>query len=410
LPKARFAGIFGASQGNHVLGSGSTAAGVTFVAGPKVQFDGSQAHDWLPRSNGSMSNPAGWSRYCWMYQFSYTISTGTVGSAHYVFRRGNDTTRNLCIMEKTDRDLEIYLDNTLMLTWTPSAEHHIYITIYNATIGAGGTLAIGEEAWLTIWIDKTLVLNVRHTMSMALNPANGVPFFGETSAISGSSSLVWNIGNYVAGYTDRDDLLGKVTAKNWGWTTGGTPYTGYNESNKSTGTDAAALIDEIPPNGSGTTDSDYYDVLDATSKRNQTSDLADSLLAAGDVAYGLIQKVWDRDVSASKVANSSAIIHDGTNVIAQGMVSYSGITSYAEHTLSGFSPIIWDTAPDGAEWSAKTNTYLDGLEAGVRSDTSSDTNATIRVSTIVMEAAIVLSGDTISNPDDPPSTRRIFIC
>lgn len=484
--KSALAGLCGAFQGNHKLGSVLWPAGVTGVAGPKLQFDGSQDHEWRPRGFGAPGNPTGYSRIAWFFQFPYTISTGTVGTAHWIFSRNSaaaGTADLLGIKEKTDRDLEFYLDSTLMLTWTPSAEHHIYIILMKS--GGGASLAAGEEAWLTVLIDKTVVLNIRHTMSAALNPTNGPPYFGEQSAISGSSSLVWNIGHYNAGFTDWDDPIGKITDTEWALTLAGSPV--WNQSTKSTGTDAAALVDERPPAGSGTTDSDYYKQIPNTTGIYQTMPLADNLLGAGDTLLAVNVKVWDRAAATGKNATprvvlletaATALINDidgitsgetsitydnaggqrpvnygyiriddassggeemwvtadsgtvltvtraqnGTTAASHAnnetirwfahlaLTTLSGITSYAEHVASA-GVNIFDKAPDNTVLSGKANAYLNTLEVGVGLLRSSDNTADLRVDAVLVEAAIVLSGDDIAALDDPPSTgRRIFIC
>ena len=394
----------------------NTALGVTKDAGATLntttdrwEMDTSAAHSLNGRALGSPGNPTGYGDLTFVVGMSVRFDSGTVVHGHYLYRDSvaNSTHYGYKYSESAGViTIEfVYADVSQGTVIFPVAENHRLLVFCDATV------ANGNSTPFTVVLDSTVEINVTATNNTGstIDISNGAGTWGESSGIA-SSTVVISVWDAFAGFTDRDDPVGHLTKTHWPLSTGVTPPTGYDEGTKSSGTDAAALVDERPPNGTGTTDSDEFTLIDGTGTRLQAVALGNSLLAAGDILMGLQVILWDRGTSQSKVVSSKCGFHDGTTYTPasdegedQGsLVSLTGITSYAEHLAGGNEGIFATLAPDGAQLSAKGNTYLDGMFCVVEALGSSDNNASLRVSTVIVEALIEASGDGLDALDDPP--------
>lgn len=412
--------IFGASAGNHSLGSQTKEAGVSFAAGVGT-CDCSQAHTWQPRGPDSVTAtvaPAGYTKLSQVYGFdlsrdSVAASASRTKVTTTIAAAGGVAVFEL--IEDTSRVWTFRISGTLIPgSYTPpdGNRHHVQIWVTKVSGGSYlSTWSASDTLWVTIKIDGTIQFNDVITASGPIASV-GSPIFGQSSAVGNSPSFTF--ANVSGGYSDRAAPLGKVTVKEWTFTTGAGTPAGHDQSTKSTGTDAAALVDERPPAGSGTTDVDWYQLIDDGTHLSQHSALANTLLAAGDLMYGAALKIWMRQNTSGKLTGAAAQMHDGTNNSRSGANALiSGQTSYAEDLFTndggvtngggGSQDALFFAAPDAAAWSGKNNTYLDGCYAGAYMN-GATANASVFIDAIVVEAAIVLSADAASALSDPGVT------
>lgn len=406
------------SAGDHALGSSLKEAGCTVTSGV-LSFDTTVAHRWSPLGQSNVFSPtppAGYTNLACGFMFVLQRS-GTPGATHTIMQCWGDGTAYsadaIKITEDTSGVWSFIVAGVRLGTYTPSVstDYHIMFYVTNMKVGTPDKSQwnAGDLLWATVVIDKTVLFNESITATSiggpGGNPMLGVPVFGESAGIGGSG--VFKVSHFLSFYSDRANPLGKVTAAQWTWRLGVTPPTGYDDATKSTGTDGAAVVDEVPPGGSGTTDGDYYDLTNGASETQQVNALAQNILSAGDVLYAVINKVWERTATTGKISGIGAALHDGTNFAQKGGAALTGPTSYAETTFGNAGCAIWSTAPDAALWSAKANAYLNGCYAGTYAP-GTNSSANNRMDAIIIETAIVKSGDAISALADPVTT-QVFV-
>lgn len=392
--------------GNVAWGTSTKDAGVTFVTTPTppagmggwYELNTAAAHRLTPRGHGSIDNPTGFGTPYWCEQGWLRYDTGDVVDGHYLVR-DNTTTSDEYAVKYADGELTIIYGGQTVGTIPVSPD-----TDYHLMVFMPPTASVSASCRVIALLDKTVVLDETVTASQSVNRTNNAPTFGEAALIT-SSTVKWYVGGWHGGFTDLDDPIGKLTTREWSLHLGQTPF--YNEGTKSTGTDAAALVDERPPNGSGTTDSDYFHIIDAANAEDQSVELVNTLLGSGEVVHAIKTQIWDRGFVSGKAANVDHLYLDTTNTVKTALVSFVTATSYAEHTRPSGAPVLVSTAPDGAQLRAKDNTYLDLVEVGASMNAGSDVNAAVRVSTLLVEVAIVADGDDVTLEE--AAARRIFI-
>lgn len=409
---AKLTALFGGSAGNHTLGAQLKEAGVSIASGA-FTFDTTQAHRLQPTGwvgAGEPTQPTGYTKLCSGWSFLFTRSSGTIDASHKIVsaaRFTGDDPDQMTMREETDGKLTFVIAGQTVGTYTPTGEHHIIMLASRASDN-NAAWAGDDAVWATVIVDKTVIINTTVLATRDGSPQRGAPVFGESAAI-GASANSFIVKQFAQFYTDRSNPIGKITVGQWTWRLGITPPVNNDQGTKSTGTDGAALIDEVPPGGSGTTDGDYYDVNNAATAQWQVNALAQNILSAGDVLYAVIVKPWERTATTDKLAGIGAALHDGTNRVGIGGNALTGPTSYAETIFGNEGCAIWNTAPDATAWSGKANAYLNGCFAGTEAP-GTNTSANNRVDAIIVETGIVLSADTISALSDPPTaTRRIFV-
>lgn len=409
---AKLYGIFAGAAGDHALGSATKDAGVT-VSGGVLTFDRSKSHNWQPRGpDGTTATtaPAGYTKLAVFYGFE--IARDSVApAASYVKAQTNGPTPAFQLTEDTSRVWTFKVAGTSIPgSYTPPDSNRHHVLIYITKVSGGSYLSTwspSDTLWVTILVDKSIQFNDAVTASTSNAVGVKCPTFGQTA--TDANSPTFTVKNVAFGYSDRSNPIGKVTCKEWGFSLGVAPPAGHDQSVKSTGTDAAALVDERPPGGSGTTDVDWYQLIDDGTHLSQHSALTNTLLAAGDAMYGAVLKQWSRQNTSSKLSGAAGQMHDGTtNKRNGGNALVTGPTSYAEVLFAsdgggGSQDDLYFLAPDGNAWGGKTNTYLDGCFAGCYMNGAS-ANASIFIDALLVEVAVVLSGDSISAIADPGTT------
>jgi hypothetical protein len=330
-------------------------------------------------------------------------ASGTIGATHTIVGwagYGGNAADAIKITEAVGGVRTFTVGGVSIGTYTPSGTQHIEIIVSKFAAGVyESSWASGDRIWVTVLIDKVITYNVQITATANGAPNYGVPILGETAGIGGAATI--DIDHMAWGYTDRANPIGKIAVGQWAWRLGVTPPTGYDEGAKSTGADGAAVVDETPPGGTGTTDGDYYDFVDdGSTVDNQVNALAQNILSAGDVLYAVGLKAWARTATSSKLTAIGGQLHDGTTASPIAGSTLTGPTSYAETIFGNPGQAVWNTAPDSAAFSGKANAYLNGMFAGTY-QSNITLNANMRVDALLVETAIVLSGDAISAIADP---------
>lgn len=403
--------IYGAFAGDHSFGTTTKEAGVVCSGGTITLTTGS-AHAIAPRVTPSVTSP-GFAAAYMVTQFNLGQDSATPGATHAAFRaQGTDV---CSVRMDTSGNWLFYVGGVLAYTYTPTGTHHVYL-IYGKDGGWAQTVArswaVSDTVRLVVIIDKVVKYNGTQTATeAATNLQNSALTFGQSTTVSGGSTYTLSAIHH--GQTTLTNPIGKLTSAEWtmvansgsGGDSGGVPYTGYDSSVKSTGTDAKALVDERPPAGSGTTDADEYQLTNNGTNLKQLVALADTLLSAGDVLYAYHINIWDRAVGSAKSNSTYLLMHDGTNVVQDVLAVLAAPTSYAYHARNAGGNTIYTTAPDGAVLTGKTNTYLDTIQVGLEMNTGSTANAVLKCDCMVIEIAKVASGDDITI-----TSRRIFIC
>jgi hypothetical protein len=416
---------YGANCGDHVLGSEIKDAGATVAAGV-VRLARNQSHRWAPRGpNGSdsLNLPAGYTKPAGVVMFRMKReSVAPAATVNKVRSYRSQTvnpgvTSGYAVVETTARKWRFTVAGTAIPgEYDPGDDnlHHvmIWVTMVDGPTYADGWIA-SNTLWVTILVDKTVWFNQAITAaagssSQAFGIEGTIPLFGDS--VTDANGSTFDVDDVFVCYSDRANPIGKVTVDYWRFTLGQAPPAGFDQSVKSAGADAAALVDERPPAGSGTTDADYYQLIDDGTHLKQQSRLDTSpILVAGDVPYMVQVRIWDRQNTSSKTSGIVAEMHDGTNARRNGgNVLINGPSSYAENLQSGeggtdggaSQSARFNVAPDGNPWSAKDNTYLTGCYAGCRMN-GVTANASILVDAIVCEIAIVKNGDAIAALPDP---------
>lgn len=411
----QFSVLHGCSGGDHAIGSVLKEAGVTVTIG-LLQFTTTSAHRFRPTAPVSApSPPAGLYHPAAFLQCTLTRTNGTgggesIGANHKIVHTNADaggagSETDFQILEKTTGDWDIYVAGAVRYTHTPTqgVAYHIEMICGLASAAATGySWANGASVVAVVIIDGVVVYNAVVTAATGGSPLfnNGaapteVLTFGESAGIGGTA--VFRVDSISMGFTDLWRPIGQVAVFEWALSLGVTPPTGYDQAFKSTGTDAAALIDERPPNGSGVIDSDYYDIVEGGSQVKQVSALADTLLSAGDVLYAVRHLQWSRSYVGTKVFSFLMILHDGTNVAGLSDVLATSPSNYIEEVLRspGTNAVIHHTAPDARPWWEKANGYLDGMFIGNDVDPASAADSGGKVSTIIAESAVILSGNDV---------------
>lgn len=385
-------------------GDGTEVQAVTTPTPPKgvtycIQFDSDAGQDygWIPFATGGGRALSG-TKAAHVVMFYVRRDAGTINGETWVWNSratsGTDADKkSQCgVLINTSGDLEFYYDGTLQGTVTLADNTWTHIAVFYPGVST-------DHQSFTVLKDRTVEINVSVTFT-----GGGAEWvgenFGSDTKVTGNTMLFF-LCHIVHGRTTRDDPIGQMTVKEWALTTPGAPA--FDEGTKSSGSDAAPLVDERPPAGDGETDVDDYFVKDAASNRDQTVEVVNTLLATGDKLVAYVLWIWDRSHALTKIINSKAMFYDGTTLQTELLVSLSGVTSYATHDQSGNICPGDLEAPDGNDLQGKANSYLDNMEFGTRAETSSDADAVLRVATLVVEAGIVLSGETISALADPPA-------
>lgn len=382
------------ASGDSTLGNQTKFPGAT-IASNTVTLDPSNAsgHAFRPRNGDASVGP--WSG-AWLadsYQFVLANGTGTIGSPHYLMRVATSGADGyVSIRRTTTGNWEFIVNSVTIYTQIPTGPHHIHWIFANANKTSGGSMNAGAPTMhVALYIDKQLVYQSTATWSgtdinMAFTPTYGGVFVAGTTMNFTVQHFVWLQEEWGA-------PIGKLTVVEWPLHTGQTPYASYDEAVKSAGADAAALVDERPPAGASgsTVDVDWYEIQNVIGGAfdNQTSDLTDNILPAGATFYGILSRHWTRSRDSSKVINSKALLHDGTNVAQINCFSLSGVTGYQEQSASGSAVFSHKLAPDGAEWPTKSNTYLNALEVGQGFASGGNT----LIDCILVEICYVMPGD-----------------
>ena len=411
--------LYGGSAGDHDLGSTLKELGVSVAGGVVTIATHTLAHRFRPTSpSGAMVGqiPTTYTHLASVMEVRMrrTTNVASIGAQHILFQTGTDgagagTTTDLAAIEKTDGNWDIYLCGVLVYTYTPTQNvfAHIELIAGTATPNANGhNWDNGDSCLATVLIDKVIVYNAVITAVGQGTPLNGGPSpdnwaieFGQSAGIGGSA--VYEVSHIVMGFTDRYATIGKVSVNEWTLSLGVTPPTGYDDGNITpvAETDAAAVINERPPLNSGSAETtDFYDLVNNGTDLEQVSALSNSLLAAGDVLYALRLLQWSRSYSGTKIFQFKSILHDGTNVAGVTCNAIASPSSYAEEKDSGSLEVLFHlTAPDGAPWTGKANSYLDSMHVGAQVAGLSAADSGGRVDAIIVEAARELSGDAIES-------------
>ena len=393
--------IYGANAGDHAVGTLAKEAGVACSAGT-ITFTVGSAHTLQPLTTSGITSP-GFNDAYMMLQCTLGKDSATPGADHTAFTKQGTVAK---IVHTTAGTWQFYVGGVLMYTHTPSGTHHVYF-IFGKDGGWDATVArswiVGDTVRCVVLIDKVQKFNGTATATeAATNLHNGAPSFGQSTTVSGGGTFT--VSGIVYGQTTITAPVGKLTVAEWamvansgsGGDSGGVPYTGYDSGQKSSGTDAKALVDERPPNGSGTTDSDYVNLINNGTNLKQLVALTDTLLSAGDVLWAYHLYIWDRASGAAKTNSTYALHHDGTNVIQDALAILSSPTSYDYHGPGGSQPNIRINAPDSNPLTGKANAYLDGIQVGMEMNTGSTANAVLVFDMCLVEIAKVASGDGVT--------------
>lgn len=405
--------IYGGRQGNHTLGSQTMDSTKVSISGGVVTFDTSGSHRLIPTgppsgASATPTPPGGYTKEAWVYGFN--MARCSVAPAAAVQKcRSVLSADAFKLTESTGRIWTVRVCGVDTATYTPadSSRHHVlvYITKVASGVYSSATIAISDTLWVCVLVDKSVIYNDAIT-ARAAGGAYNLQFGSSTSD---ANAPTWTLSDVYMGFSDRSNPIGKVTVAEWGLTAGVTPPTGNDQSTKSTGTDAAVLVDERPPAGSGTTDVDWYQLIDDGTHLSQMCALNDTVLSAGDALYAVKLMLWQRQNTSSKISGIAGQMHDGTTRRRNGGNGLAtGPTSYAEQlsngndagAAGGANSDIYNHAPDGNLWDGKANAYLDGCFAGAYMN-GATANASIFVDALVVETAVVLSGDSISAIADP---------